>query len=66
MDAIIETATRNDKENNSPRTNRKSRDAASTSRNISLKVDRATQELHIKFYAKPKQHILVIHAIFQV
>ena len=49
MDAIMKSATRNEKKNKLSLTNQESTEAASTSGKISLKVDKATQELHVNF-----------------
>ena len=65
MDAIIKSATRNDKENSSSLTNQESTEAASPSGKISWRVDRATQELHVMFCGNVEQHGLVIQAISQ-
>ena len=63
MDAIMKSATRNDKENNLSSTNQESTEAASSSGKISWKVDRATQELHVKFCGNVEQHGMVIQAV---
>ena len=65
MDASMKSATRNGKENNLSPTNQESTEAASLSGKISWKVDRATQELHVKFCGNVEQHGLVIQAISQ-
>ena len=65
MDAIMKSATRNDKENSLSPTNRESTEAASPSGKISWKVDRATQELQVKFCGNVEQHGLVIQALSQ-
>ena len=65
MDAIMKSATRNDKENNLSATNNESTEATSPSGKISWEVDGATQELHVKFCGNVEQHGLVIQAISQ-
>ena len=52
MDAIIKKATRNDKEDILSPTNQESKESAGLSAKISWKVDKATQELHVKFCGK--------------
>ena len=65
MDAIMKSATRNDKEISLSPTNQESTEAASPSGKISRKVDWATQELHVMFCGNVEQHGLVIQAISQ-
>ena len=63
MDAIMKSAARKDKGNNLSPTNQESTEAASPSGKISWKVDRATQEFHVKFCGNVEQDCLVIQAI---
>ena len=62
MEAIVESATRNDNEKLLPPTTQHPTDTTSRSTNISWKVDRATQELHVKFWGNLEQNCLVIRA----
>ena len=62
MDAIVKSATRNDNEKLLPPTTQHPTDTTSRSTNISWKVDRATQELRVKFWGNVEQNGLVIRA----
>ena len=62
MEAIVKSATRNDNEKFLPPTTQHPTDTKSRSTNISWKVDRATQELHLKFWGNLEQNGLVIRA----
>ena len=64
-EAIVKSATRNDNEKLLPPTTQHPTDTTSRSTNISWKVDRATQELHIKFCGNVEQNGLVIRAKLQ-
>ena len=65
MDAIMKSAKRNDKDNNLSLSNQESTDAANRARQISWRVEGATQELHVRFRCNVEQHGLVIKAIPQ-
>ena len=56
MDAIMKSATKNDKEHNLSPINQESTEASSPSGKISWKVDSATQEIHVKFCGNVEQH----------
>ena len=62
MDAIVRSATRNDNEKLLPPTTQHPTDATWRSTNISWKVDKVTQELHVKFWGNVEQNGLVIRA----
>ena len=62
MDAIVKSATRNNNEKLLPPTTQHPTDTTSRSTNISWKVDRATEELHVKFWGNVEQNGLVIRA----
>ena len=65
MDAIMKSATGNSKEKNLSPNIQQNEDAPSQSTNISWKVDKATQELSVKYYGNVEKHDLVIQAISQ-
>ena len=52
MEAIVKSATRNDNEKLLPPTTQHRTDTTSRSTNISWKVDKARQELHVKFWGE--------------
>ena len=62
MDAIDKSATRNDNEKLLPPTTQHPTDTTGRSTNISWKVDKVTQELHVKFWGNVEQNGLVIRA----
>ena len=64
MDAIMKSATGKSKKILSPNI-QQNKDAPSQSTNISWKVDKATQELSVKYYGNVEKHGLVIQAISQ-
>ena len=62
MEAIVKSGTRNDNENLLPPTTQHHTDATWRSTNILWKVDKATQELYVKFWGNVEQNSLVIRA----
>ena len=62
IEAIVKSATGNDNEKLLPPTTQHPTDTTSRSTNVSWKVDRATQELHVKFLGDMEQNGLVIRA----
>ena len=62
MEAIIKSDTRKDNEKLLPPTTQHPTDATWRSTNISSKVDKATQELHVKFWGNVEQNGVVIWA----
>ena len=56
MDAIVKSATRNDNEKLLPPTTHYPTDATWRSTNISWKVDKVTQELHVKCWGNAEQN----------
>ena len=65
MDAIMKCATGKSKEKFLSPNIQQNKDAPSQSTNISSKVDKATQELRVKYYGNVGKHGLVIQAISQ-
>ena len=66
MEAIVKSATRNDNEKLLPPTIQHPTDTTWRSRNISCKVDKAMQELLVKFWGIMEQNGLIIRAKTQV
>ena len=62
MEAIVKSATRNDNEKPLQPTTQHPTDATSRSTKISWKVDKTTQELHVKFWRNVEQNGLAIRA----
>ena len=65
MDAIMKSATGNSKKRNLSPNIQQNKDAPSQSTNISWKIDKATQELSVKYYGNVEKHGSVIQAISQ-
>ena len=65
MDAIMESATGKSKEKFFSPNIQQNKDVPSQSTKISRKVDKATQELGVKYYGNVEKHGLVIQAISQ-
>ena len=65
MDAIMKSATGNSKEKILWPNIQQKKDVPSQSTNISWKVDKATQDLSVKYYGNVEKHGLVIQAISQ-
>ena len=64
-DTIMKSGTGNSKEKTLGPNIQQYKDAPSQSTNISWKVDKATQELRVKYYGNVEKHGLVIQAISQ-